>query len=66
MLTAVGLTLVFAGLTCALGFEKYVKLYARTRNPRYRVGIWAQAVMAAWHLVCGFWMLVYAVHVAGR
>jgi hypothetical protein len=63
MLTAVGLTLVFAGLTCALGFEKYVKLYARTRDPRYRVGICAQAVMMAWHLVCGFWMLVYA---AGR
>ena len=66
MFTAVGLTLVFAGLTCALGFEKYVKLYVCTRDPRYRVGILAQAVMAAWHFVCGFWVLVYAVHVAGR
>ena len=41
------------------------ELYLRTRNPRYRVGIWAQAVIAAWNLGCGFWMLVYAVKVGG-
>jgi hypothetical protein len=59
MLTAVGLTLIFAALTCALGFEKYVGLYLRTRNRRYRVGIWAQGVMMAWMLAAGVWMLVY-------
>jgi hypothetical protein len=58
MLTAVGLTLIFAAMTCALGFEKYVGLYLRTRDRRYFVGIWAQAVMAVWQWVAGVWVLV--------
>jgi hypothetical protein len=60
MLTAVGLTLIFAAMTCALGFERYVGLYLRTRDRKYFVGIGAQAVMMAWQWAAGAWVLVYA------
>jgi hypothetical protein len=58
MLTAVGLTLIFAAMTCALGFERDVGLYLRTRDRRYFVGIWAQGVMMAWQCAAGVWVLV--------
>lgn len=60
MLTAIGLTLVLAAMTAALGFERNVARYARYRDARSRWSIFAQALMALWFFAAGLWSLLSA------
>ena len=62
MLTAVGLTLIFAAMTCALGMECYALIYRHTGKRRYWHGVWAQGLMMAWFFVCGTWALLKAAY----
>jgi hypothetical protein len=57
MLTAIGLTLVVAGMTAALGFDRSVARYARYRDARSRWSLFAQGLMAMWFFVAGMWAL---------
>jgi hypothetical protein len=60
MLTAIGLTLVIAAMTAALGFEGSVARYARYRDARSRWSIFAQGLMTMWFFIAGMWTLLQA------
>lgn len=60
MLTAIGLTLLFAAMTAGLGVEKSVMVYVRLRDPRSLLSLSVQGIMTVWFFVAGMWALLGA------
>jgi ABC-type arginine transport system permease subunit len=60
MRTAIAVTLLFAGLTPALGAQMNAKRLRSAFHPFFLAGTFVSGAMALWFIIAAYWSLIQA------